>query len=189
MLAIQPHYQNPCYACSSYMNKKNIKYPLNSMQKIPKSQINTPQYKGTHNSELINPNLMYQMPAVSEKSMIYLAVPYTHKDPHIQYDRFVRVNRVAASLMQKGSLVFSPISHGHSIATAGELPGDWQYWESHCRTMLRICKKVIVLMLDGWEESTGVKNEIRIAKEMGIPVEYMEPSLHCLNGIPEMAHN
>jgi hypothetical protein len=80
--------------------------------------------------------------------------------------------------MCQGYHVFSPISHGHPISTAGKLPGDWKYWESNCRKMLKICDKLIVLTLDGWENSTGVQNEVRIAKEMNIPVSYFpEPAM------------
>ena len=32
---------------------------------------------------------------------------------------------------------------------------------------------LMVLMLDGWVESVGVQAEIKIAKELGIPVQYI----------------
>ena len=38
----------------------------------------------------------------------------------------------------------------------------------------KCCKCVLVLKLDGWEESTGVKAEIKIAESLGIPVEYVD---------------
>lgn len=107
---------------------------------------------------------------------IYLACPYSSdRDPRLPHERFIAANYAAAKLMQQGAHVFSPISHGHPIAKAGALPTCWAYWESYCRTMLTACSRVIVLMLDGWQESTGIAGEIAIARELGLPVEYLDP--------------
>jgi hypothetical protein len=35
---------------------------------------------------------------------------------------------------------------------------------------------LIVLMLDGWEQSRGVNAEIALARELGLPVEYVNPA-------------
>ena len=113
--------------------------------------------------------------------MIYLASPYTyeHEDRErvdlIQRLRFETINRVAAILMLDGVRLFSPISHCHPIALVGDLPVSWAYWEEYDREMLSICEGLIVLMLPGWQESTGVQNEIKISRELGIPVQYIDP--------------
>ena len=39
---------------------------------------------------------------------------------------------------------------------------------------IRLCEKVIVLMLTGWESSEGVQAEIEIARALDKPVEFME---------------
>ena len=109
-----------------------------------------------------------------EKQLVYLAVPYTHEDPEIREKRFQAVNKVAGELIQKGEFVYSPISHCHPIALLCSLPKEWEYWDEYCRVCLNCCKKMYVLMMDGWKESTGVKAEIKIAEEMGIEIEYME---------------
>ena len=107
--------------------------------------------------------------------LIYLATPYSHSDPDVKQRRFDAVNRAAASLMRRGCHVYSPISHSHPIALAGDLPGDWEYWERYDREILRMCARVIVLRQDGWRESTGVTAEIEIAAELGLPVAFMDP--------------
>jgi hypothetical protein len=107
--------------------------------------------------------------------LIYLATPYSHPDAEVREHRFREVNRVAADLMRDGLHVFSPISHTHPIAVAGDLPKDWEFWQAYDRTVLSACSKVMVLMQDGWRESTGVQAEIEIAREMGLPVEFIEP--------------
>ena len=111
----------------------------------------------------------------TKKILVYLATPYTHPDPKVSELRFKEVTRVAAALMKKGVFVFSPITHSHPLAMAGDLPKSWEYWMQYDILILERCCKVIVLMLEGWKESKGVQAEIKIAGEMGIPVEYLEP--------------
>ena len=106
--------------------------------------------------------------------LIYLAVPYTHKDPRVMWERFRQVNIVVAKLMREGKNIFSPISHMHLIAESGDLPRDWEYWKGYDIAMISRCTKMIVLRLDGWKESTGVQAEIKLAERFDIPVKYMD---------------
>lgn len=109
----------------------------------------------------------------SGRPLVYLATPYSHKDPAVRTERFNMVNKVAGALMQQGLIIFSPISHTHPVAVKCGLPKDWQYWEKFDRAYLSCSNKLLVLCLDGWLESNGVQAEIKIAREMGIPVEYI----------------
>lgn len=106
--------------------------------------------------------------------LVYLATPYSHDDPDVRARRFHKVNAVAAEMMRQGVHVYSPVSHGHPIALAGDLPKGWDFWQQHCRTMMSICGKMVVLMEEGWRESLGVQAEIAIAREMQVPVEFIE---------------
>lgn len=107
--------------------------------------------------------------------LTYLAAPYSHPDPKVRRIRFNIINRVAAELMAKGELVFSPISHTHPIALAGDLPLGWDYWETYARAILQCCREMKILRLTGWEQSIGIQNERRIAFEMQIPIEFIDP--------------
>jgi hypothetical protein len=109
------------------------------------------------------------------RPLVYLACPYSDPDPSVREARFHASNRAAAGLMAQGVMVFASISHSHPIAIDGDLPKGWDFWERYDRAMLSCCCRVIVLCLPGWRESTGVQAEIKIAEEMGIPVEYIEP--------------
>ena len=112
-----------------------------------------------------------------ENILIYLAAPYTHKERAVMVERFEKINAVAAKLMAKNRYVFSPISHTHPIADAGTLPRGWSFWEGYDRTMLSRCNRLYVLMLDGWEDSTGVQAEIKIAVEYNIPTCYIDENV------------
>lgn len=108
------------------------------------------------------------------RPLVYLACPYSHPDETVRLARFEAVNKVAARLMSDGVMVFSPLSGSHPIALAGQLPLGFDFWESYDRAFLSCCHKLIVLKLDGWQESQGVQAEILIATEMGIKIEYLE---------------
>lgn len=111
----------------------------------------------------------------------YLAAPYTHKEHYMMVARFLAINQVAAKLMSEGNYIFSPISHTHPIAEAGTngrpLPRGWEFWSGYDHVMIRACKRIIVLKLPGWEESTGVQAEIHIGIKMGLNIEYIDYDL------------
>ena len=53
------------------------------------------------------------------------------------------------------------------------LPTGWDFWERIDRAYLARCDEVVVLMLDGWQESTGVRAEIALARDLGKPVRFL----------------
>lgn len=106
--------------------------------------------------------------------MIYLASPYSHLDPSVREARYVDACRATASLLSDGYIVFSPIVHSHPLVRFG-LNGGWEFWEQIDREHLWRCDEVVVLMLDGWRESVGVRDEIQIAGEFDKPVRYLDP--------------
>jgi hypothetical protein len=106
--------------------------------------------------------------------MKYLAIPYTDPDPEVMQARFEMANLIAAELMKKGLLIYSPISHSHPIAQYG-LPLDWKYWQYYDREIMKICDELIVIKADGWVESKGVREEIFMASMMNLMVSYLNP--------------
>jgi hypothetical protein len=114
--------------------------------------------------------------AVAARPLVYLACPYSHDDRAVRVARFEAASAAAGKLMQDGLKVFSPISHTHTIAEMCALPLGWDFWEAFDRAFIGHSHKLIVLRVEGWRESKGVSAEIGIAQELGIPVEYMEPT-------------
>lgn len=105
--------------------------------------------------------------------MIYLASPYSHADPAVREERFRAACRATAALLRAGEHVFSPIVHSHPLV-AFDMPTAWSFWERIDRAHLERCNEVAVLMLDGWAHSVGVREELRIARELGKPVRFLE---------------
>lgn len=106
--------------------------------------------------------------------MIYLATPYTDPDPAEMEGRFDCACRIAGRLMASGLLIFSPVAHTHPIAVRCNLPRGFDFWERYDRAMLEAASKLVVVKLPGWDRSKGIAVEIKIAEQLGIPVEYLE---------------
>lgn len=103
--------------------------------------------------------------------MIYLACPYTHENEHMEHKRYEQVTDVAAKLMLQGQCIYSPITSMHFLAR--RIKANTFDWLQHDLIILARCDKLIVLQLEGWEDSEGLKNEIAFATEKNIPVEYI----------------
>ena len=103
---------------------------------------------------------------------IYLACPYSDDLSYVRHKRFTAVSRIAAILVKAGLLVYSPISMTHPMATYGNMDGTWETWEKMDEWMLGLCDELWVLKLDGWAQSIGVKVEVGLAYERGMPVQF-----------------
>lgn len=105
--------------------------------------------------------------------MTYLCSPYTHDDPAVCEQRFDAACRAAAELIREGKIVFSPICHSHPLCRYG-LPLDWPFWQRQATQHLAMCSEIVVLKLDGWQQSVGVQAEIAMARALGKPVSFLE---------------
>ncbi len=106
--------------------------------------------------------------------IIYLASPYTHQDQSVVEENFRKISRVAAKLVSEGHVAISPITYGHTLLDFKKMPSDWQFWQNFCSQILYKCDKLLVVRMEGREKSRGVKEEMCIARNHGIPIEYME---------------
>ena len=135
------------------------------------------------------------MPAVSSDVLVYLASPYSATAEQvksyvgheaalqeiqgsvarmIQQSRYSQVCAAASWLLDAGVHVFSPIAHSHGIAEAGNMDINWQAWAALDAVVLRRSDVLVVLMIEGWDESVGVAAEINLAQEADLPVIYWE---------------
>ncbi len=103
---------------------------------------------------------------------IYLASPYSSPDPAVRELRYQCVCDIAAMFMRNGSIVFSPIVHGHQLSMRG-LPTDFAFWQRHCLSFLKNWATALwVCKMQGWEESRGIKAEIVEAERLNLPIVY-----------------
>lgn len=111
--------------------------------------------------------------------MIYLAVPYTGMED----ESFEAVTTYAGRLMLEGHYVFSPILMCHPIAKRVGLPLNFAYWEQFDFHLINLCDCMCVLCLPGWENSRGIKAEIKYARSIERRV-YLRSSRSMPSGIP-----
>lgn len=103
---------------------------------------------------------------------LYLASPYSHKDPEVRLQRFEAANKKAAELMREGHTVFSPLSHSHPISLHMDNCLDHDFWLKQDMAFLEWCDAIYLLCTDGWLESKGIAVELEWARRNGRPVIY-----------------
>lgn len=111
----------------------------------------------------------------------YLATPYSKYALGINA-AFEDACKAAAKLLSAGVHVFSPIAHTHPIASYGGL--DYYSHELFVpldEKMMRAAHGLLVLRMDGWEESLGIKYEVEFFTKNYRPVVHLAwPSLELL---------
>lgn len=113
--------------------------------------------------------------------MIYFASPYTSDDLDIEKVRYMNVCLKMAELINKGYAIFSPIAMYHGVSVYGNLNKDYsnlskdfETWKRINHYFLSLCNELWILMLEGWEDSEGIKQEIEWAKELQLPIHYIK---------------
>ena len=107
---------------------------------------------------------------------IYLAAPYSDPSADVRAARFTAVTVAAGELMRQGAVVYSPLTMGHVIAEAVDLPGDWTFWQASCLSYLEDWATALyVLRLPGWDSSLGVAAELEAARKLRLPVTHLLP--------------
>ena len=88
-----------------------------------------------------------------------------------------RATMAAAHLVEQGLIVYSPITMTHPIdlvlAAEGETLGS-EYWVQFDEAFMAFCSKIIILKLEGWDRSSGVRRETEWFECQGRPVEFLE---------------
>ena len=108
--------------------------------------------------------------------MIYVASPYSHPNVSVRQKRYEDVTEFTMGLIKNKVAAFSPIMYLHYAAQQYQMPYDAEWWKEFNRRFIINADYIHVLMLDGWKESLGVKQEILLANELGINVSYSEMS-------------
>jgi len=109
-------------------------------------------------------------------SYLYLACPYSHPDPGTRLARVLAADAAAAYFMDRGSIVYSPLSHSHRIAEFMHAdPCSQKFWLKQCWPFVKNAQEVYILTLRGWTQSTGVRFETESAWALGVPVSLVSP--------------
>ena len=116
----------------------------------------------------------------------YVASPY--KDFPFGHDAAAAaVANVTAALLDKGYDVFSPIVHGHALSKTGLLRahnGDHKFWLGIDRKYMDRADALLVVRMDGWKESFGVKWEIDMFVLDRKPIYAIDPDTMFVESLP-----
>ncbi len=108
--------------------------------------------------------------------MIFVAAPYGNPDLMVVETRVFLIMEYCSKLLSEGKSCISAVVFGHPIVKLnGNVRVDWQGWKELCTTLIISSSQLHVLMLDGWENSIGVQEEIKIAQRLKIKVLYIKP--------------
>lgn len=112
--------------------------------------------------------------------MIYLGSPYSDPDPAVRAWRYQQASALwhhyftaCSNRTTVSTVIFSPIVYAHPVAVRHKMPTEFAFWARYCRRMLGLSSDLWVCQLDGWEDSRGLKDEVDMAKMLGIPVTYL----------------
>ncbi|MFP9230242.1 DUF1937 family protein [Pectobacterium cacticida] len=94
---------------------------------------------------------------------IFLACPYSHPDENVINQRFLACNNVAAKIIASGHAVFSQVTMSHPINLAFEnidKANIGKIWAPVDAIFMDVMEELIILDLEGWDKSAGIKREI-----------------------------
>lgn len=113
--------------------------------------------------------------------MIYLSSPYTSAPSENFAGNVLAIGAMFRNARNIGCAIdiFSPVIQDYNvynICNFSEEEKKYNYSNGVNWGMLEKSDCLVVLMLDGWEHSTGVKLEVEHAKINNIPIEYLSLS-------------
>ena len=120
--------------------------------------------------------------------MIYLASPYSHRDPALRQSRYKIACRATAKLIAARIPVFSPLCNSVPAEELGGLEADHETYMAVDLPILRRCDELLIVALDGWEESLGVRREMFEALALRKPITIIdEADIERLPMVPKHA--
>lgn len=112
---------------------------------------------------------------IPEGEFWYLSSPYTKYKFGLAVATRI-VSRVAGRLFAARLPFFAPIPHSHTIAELGKVDAlDHEAWMHLDRPLMLAAYGLIVVRMSGWQDSTGIGEEIDYFTAAGKPIEYLDP--------------
>lgn len=107
--------------------------------------------------------------------LIYVASPYSKYIWGIDA-AFDDIAKITGRLIRNELNVYSPIVHTHKIAIASGMdPLDHSLWMKIDETLMNKSDALLVVKMQGWQESYGVNYEVRYFDTRGKPIHFFDP--------------
>ena len=99
---------------------------------------------------------------MNKNQLIYVGSPYTHSDEIVMQDRYDQILRITADFLNRGFHVISPIVHCHPLSVKHKIRRDFEFWQKYNFALLSKCDILLIVPLDNWLDSVGLKSRNRI---------------------------
>jgi hypothetical protein len=114
--------------------------------------------------------------ACTRTGFLYMLSPYS-KYEHGTQEAAEMAAWAAGKLLEQDIVVHSPIAETHAVAAAAGLEQtDHRFWLARDERFMNSSKGAVVLTMDGWEDSFGMKWELAWYEKTNKPVFYLDPS-------------
>lgn len=114
---------------------------------------------------------------LADGSLYYLATPY-QSHPEGMTEAYKVAAITAARMIERGVMVYSPIAHGHPIATLGGLGRGSDVWGGINDAVMTACLGVVIAEMPGWDKSPGIADERDLAERLCVSVWLMDKHGH-----------
>lgn len=107
-----------------------------------------------------------------EKGLYYLAVPYQGSEEEKKYRTELSL-KATVEFLRQGISLFAPVIYVNKIAEELNLPSLEKRREvimPYLFEFLTVSKGLILITIDGWQQSWGVQQELKFCHEAHIPV-------------------
>ena len=101
--------------------------------------------------------------------MIYISSPYSDPDKQIMQYRYKEVLEFMRFLIRQKTSPISVVAMCHPLQLKGT---DQAFWKAYYTPILEASEKVAVLMLSGWQSSTGVLDELDTARTLNKSIDF-----------------
>lgn len=142
-----------------------------------------------HIADQINgkPLLTIRGAGLPDRTLAYLATPYTHYKDGIEI-AFREASRIAALLLIAGVEIYSPIAHCHPLAIYGDIDAlDRDFWLNYQEQFMLRCDVLIVAEMDGWKDSIGMQHETNFFERAKRPIFLLNPATMIMRRKPAEA--
>ncbi len=109
----------------------------------------------------------------------YLAAPHTHPNRLVRTMRYIIITHVASRLVLEGRRIYSPISMSHHMDMMQNNNISHDQWLELDIQLFRHAGCVLLLELEGHNESKGMNNERDWAMRLRIPMEPVDPTVYA----------
>lgn len=103
--------------------------------------------------------------------LVYLAAPYSRFPDKARLMRALMEFAGEYMIQHPGVHLVSPLFNHYALELVPALGTDYPFWSEYSRDLLSRCDELLVLRIRGWEQSTGVQDEMKHASDLGIPIE------------------